>query len=95
LILDPFAGSGTVLIESAVKGISSVGFEINPAAFQMANFYKYSRFDLKERQEIVRGIELKLTSLLTELNGQPLYIDSNDYRSAYKNLINFAKVLKT
>lgn len=94
LILDPFAGSGTVLIESAVKSISSVGFEINPAAFQMANFYKYSRFDLKERQEIVTGIELKLTSLLTELNGQPLYIDSNDYRSAYKNLINFAKVLK-
>lgn len=94
LILDPFAGSGTVLIESAVKGISSVGFEINPAAFQMANFYKYSRFDLKERQEIVRGIELKLTSLLTELNGQPLYIDSNDYRSAYKNLINFAKFIK-
>ncbi|HDO27327.1 MAG TPA: Bpu10I family restriction endonuclease [Bacteroidetes bacterium] len=94
IILDPFAGSGTVLIESAIKGIPSVGFEINPAAFQMANFYKYSNLELKERQEFVLNLESKLSSVLSGFNGHPLFIDTNDYRSAYKSLIDFAKHLK-
>ena len=94
VILDPFAGSGTVLIESAVKGISSVGFEINPAAYQMANFYKYASLELQERQKLVIGLESKLAPVLGQLNGHPLYIDSKDYRSSYKNLIGFAKHIK-
>jgi hypothetical protein len=32
LVLDPFAGVGTTLIEAQRRGISSVGFEINPFA---------------------------------------------------------------
>ena len=94
VILDPFTGSGTVLIESAVKGISSVGFEINPAAYQMANFYKYSSLELQERQKLIIGLESKLAPALGQLNGHPLYIDSKDYRSSYKNLIGFAKHIK-
>lgn len=94
LILDPFAGSGTVLIESAIKGISSIGFEINPAAFHMANFYKYSGLELKKRQDIVMGIESKLAPALNSLHEHPLYIESNDYRSSFKNLIGFAKHIK-
>lgn len=95
VVLDPFAGSGTVLIESALKGISSVGFEINPAAFQMANFYKYTSLDLKDRQNLVMSIESKLAPALDQLNCQPLYIDSKDYRNSYKNLIGFAKYIKS
>ena len=94
VVLDPFAGSGTVLIESAVKGVSSIGFEINPAAFQMANFYKYASLSLKERQNLVLSIESKLAPFLTQLNGQPLFIESKDYRNSYKNLIGFAKHIK-
>lgn len=94
LILDPFVGSGTVLIESAIKGISSVGFEINPAAYHMANFYKYSGLNLKERQELISGMESKLAPALASLNGHPLYIESTDYRNSYKNLIGFAKHIK-
>ncbi|MCD4656521.1 MAG: site-specific DNA-methyltransferase, partial [Planctomycetes bacterium] len=94
IILDPFAGSGTVLIESAVKGIPSVGFEINPAAFHMANFYKYSNLELNVRQEFILRLELKLSTALFSLKRNPLYIDSHDYRSAYKNLIDFAKIIK-
>lgn len=30
VVLDPFAGAGTTLIESQLKGITSYGFEINP-----------------------------------------------------------------
>lgn len=32
-ILDPFLGSGTVIIESASKNLKVIGTEINPAAF--------------------------------------------------------------
>ncbi|MEM6830330.1 MAG: DNA methyltransferase, partial [Bacteroidota bacterium] len=53
LVADPFAGSGTVLIESAIKGYSSVGFEINPAAYQMASFYRYSILNLAQRHELL------------------------------------------
>ncbi len=83
LIADPFAGSGTVLIESAIKGYSSVGFEINPAAYQMACFYKYSNLNIAERHELLFTIENNLVPILSNLNGQTVYNDSKDYRSAY------------
>lgn len=35
-ILDPFCGSGTTLVESAIGGFSSYGFDINPLAAQLA-----------------------------------------------------------
>ncbi|MBC6410337.1 MAG: hypothetical protein GDA42_07760 [Ekhidna sp.] len=60
LIADPFAGSGTVLIESAIKGYSSVGFEINPAAYQMVSFYKYSILNLAQRHELLFAVEKEL-----------------------------------
>ena len=75
LIADPFAGSGTVLIESAQKGYPSVGFEINPAAYQMANFYKYSNLDLAERHEFLFSVEIKLSNIISGLNGQPIFIN--------------------
>lgn len=91
LIADPFAGSGTVLIESAVKGYSSVGFEINPAAYQMACFYKYSILNLTERHELLFKVENKLAPVISGLNGQAIYEDSKDYRTAYKGLIDVSK----
>lgn len=93
LIADPFAGSGTVLIESAVKGFASVGYEINPAAYQMACFYKYSNLNLSERNELIFSIESKLSQVLSNLNGQKVFIDLPDYRSAYKGLIDVSKTL--
>lgn len=93
LIADPFAGSGTVLIESAVKGFASVGYEINPAAYQMACFYKYSNLNLAERNELIFSVESKLSQILPNLNGQKVYIDLPDYRSAYKGLIDLSKNL--
>src|ERR1051325_9952387 len=35
----PFAGSGTVLLESARRQLDAYGFEINPAAYTMSKFY--------------------------------------------------------
>ena len=37
IVLDPFAGSGTVPFEAALQGKVSFGFELSPAAFVIAN----------------------------------------------------------
>lgn len=33
VIADPFSGSGTVLLESAKRGYSCIGLDINPSAY--------------------------------------------------------------
>lgn len=95
VISDPFAGSGTVLIESALKGFSSVGYEINPAAYQMACFYKYSTLNISERNELLYNVETKLSQVLSNLNGQKVFIDLPDYRASYKGLIDVSKTLQS
>ena len=35
-VLDPFCGSGTVLLEGYLNGLSSIGFDINPLAVKIA-----------------------------------------------------------
>jgi hypothetical protein len=37
LVLDPFMGSGTTLVECAVSGIDSIGFDLNPLAHLIAS----------------------------------------------------------
>jgi 16S rRNA G966 N2-methylase RsmD len=95
LVADPFAGSGTVLIESAIKGYSSVGYEINPAAYQMAKFYKYSNLNLAERHDFLFDLEKRLSPIISRLNGQTIYNDSKDYRTAYKGLIDTSSLIKS
>lgn len=38
-VLDPFAGSGTILLEAASKNIEALGADINPAACYLARIY--------------------------------------------------------
>lgn len=40
-VLDPFAGSGTVLYEAGLKSLYATAAEINPAAYQMACTYRF------------------------------------------------------
>ena len=37
VILDPFCGSGTSLVESAISGRTAIGFDMNPLAVFVAN----------------------------------------------------------
>ncbi len=39
VVLDPFVGSGTVLLEAGRLGLTSYGFEINPAAYSLSKVY--------------------------------------------------------
>jgi len=41
-VLDPFAGSGTVLYEAATKSLEAFGFEINPSAWSFSKLYEFA-----------------------------------------------------
>lgn len=51
LILDPYMGSGTTLVESSVAGINSVGTDLNPLARMMSRVktHHYSGREIKDQ----------------------------------------------
>lgn len=63
VVIDPFAGSGTTLCESARKGIRAYGMELNASAYHMAKIYELANKTIPERTEIVSNID----SLLNEV----------------------------
>ncbi len=50
LILDPFCGSGTLMVEASVAGRPSIGFDVDPLSVLLANA-KVSRFQPKALQD--------------------------------------------
>ena len=56
-VLDPFMGSGTVLVEAARLGLGASGAEINPAAFQIARTYTLINADAHERSAALTTTE--------------------------------------
>lgn len=91
-VFDPFSGSGTVLQESARLGFKATGFEINPSAYAMSKFFSFCNLSDDDRNIFCNSFEEKLNSQLNNLNGQMVYVDNLDYREAYCNLLDFAKV---
>ena len=91
LVIDPFSGSGTVLQESARKNIFAEGFEINPSAYAMSQFFTFANLNINQRIELVNNFELKLNDILPAFKDKKNYQNYSDYRQAYSNLINFAR----
>ncbi|MBM0262703.1 MULTISPECIES: DNA methyltransferase [Corynebacterium] len=60
LVLDPFCGSGTTLIESARLGLPSHGVEVNPAAQILASLYLLVGFDPSIREEALNDVVSRL-----------------------------------
>jgi hypothetical protein len=56
-ILDPFAGSGTVLYEAGRKHLRAVASEINPAAYAMADFYRIINLAPHQRLEALSCLD--------------------------------------
>lgn len=52
-VLDPFLGSGTVLHEAARRDHPAFGSEVNPAAFKMAQLYRFINGKAGRRREAV------------------------------------------
>lgn len=72
VVLDPFVGSGTTLLEAGIMGLEAIGLEINPAAKILAQTYEMINIPYNQRKAIINEI----TSLLdSKFNFQsPLFI---------------------
>lgn len=90
---DPFCGSGTVLLESARRNISSVGYEINPAAYAMAKFVTLSTLPLHKRRQMCESLVSYIQRLTGTYHDLPLFEIDGSYRDRYKNLLDFARDL--
>ena len=53
IVLDPFAGSGTVLYEAAARSLSAFGFEINPSAWSFSKVYEFANMKPAEREAVI------------------------------------------
>lgn len=60
VVLDPFMGSGTVLVEAARLGLTAHGYEVNPAAYLLARVYELCLLTPAERRRLLDGAETVL-----------------------------------
>jgi len=58
-ILDPFCGSGTVLVESILNNRKAIGIDLNPVSIKVteAKTTKYTKEDLEEVSRIIEEID--------------------------------------
>lgn len=74
-VLDPFAGSGTVLHEAGLKGLRATAAEINPAAYKMACTYRFINESDKRRLSAISKLDDALgrtfLSTLPLFSGKP------------------------
>ena len=54
VILDPFVGSGTVLLEASYLSLEAYGFEINPAAYIMSHAYEF--INDSQKKEVLKNL---------------------------------------
>lgn len=93
LVIDPFAGSGTVLQECSGKEMSCHGFEINPAAYAMSKFFSLANCSEIERLQVISMLEDKIRRFTEPFQSLPLFRESRDFRESYKNLLDFTDLL--
>jgi len=93
VVVDPFSGSGTVLLESARKGLSCYGFEVNPAAYAMSKFFSFSNLPHYERTELFLTFQRKVNNILNKHGGLSVFTPQHSFRDSYANLLNFSMEL--
>lgn len=59
-VLDPFAGSGTVLFESANMGLPAFGVEINPSAWSFSKLYEFANLSPKAREQAIAELRERI-----------------------------------
>lgn len=72
-VLDPFMGSGTVLVEAARLGLGAHGFEINPAAYSLARVYELCMLPVSKRRVLLETAEAELSKVCPSAFELPLF----------------------
>lgn len=96
LVLDPYAGSGTTLVESTIKGIKSIGTDLNPLARFMSRV-KNTHFNTTEVKQAAAELstrfmaysprDVKDTDFSRISNFKFWYAEENLYKLSYINQI--------
>ena len=60
VVLDPFVGSGTSLVEAARLDLPACGGDLNPAAVALARVYRLVNLDAAERAALLHGLRESL-----------------------------------
>jgi hypothetical protein len=71
VVLDPFVGSGTVLVEAAHLGHEAFGYEVNPAAELLAKVYTFVGYNRRERRTLISNADSYLSEFIPL--GLPLF----------------------
>ncbi|MCG2769202.1 MAG: DNA methyltransferase [Chloroflexota bacterium] len=66
VVLDPFVGSGTVLLEAGRAGLEAFGTEVNPAAVTLARTYRFVNVPVDVRQSCLDGVSALLLDQLPD-----------------------------
>lgn len=72
-VLDPFMGSGTVLVEAARLGLVAHGYEVNPAAYLLGRVYELCGLAQAERRVLLDRAESVLTRVRPSAFELPLF----------------------
>lgn len=91
LVVDPFCGSGTVLLECATRNRSALGFEINPAAYAMSRFFTLCKLSQEERLALGGRVERLFRARTSDLADLPLFNPVEDYRERASNLLDLGR----
>jgi DNA modification methylase len=57
IVLDPFAGSGTVLYEATLQSFQAYGYEINPSAWSFCKIYEFANYTYEERESVIKELQ--------------------------------------
>ena len=74
IVMDPFVGSGTSLVEAARLGKAAFGSDINPAAAVLARVYCLIDVDVAEREGALESLEKRLFKVFQGGEG-PLFAE--------------------
>jgi SAM-dependent methyltransferase len=93
VILDPFAGSGTVLFEAAARSLECVGIDINPAAAALSETVLFCNLNHRVRDAYLNKLYSIVKKLIDSFDKQTKAggkFTTNDY-SLIKHKINSTK----
>ncbi|MGA7678401.1 MAG: DNA methyltransferase [Dehalococcoidia bacterium] len=93
IVVDPFSGSGTVLLESAGRGLACYGYEVNPAAYAMSKFFSFCNILPSERNEVVFRFQNKVSKLVNKYHDLPMLTVGSSFRERYIRLLDFSRDL--
>jgi DNA modification methylase len=89
VVLDPYAGVGTAIIEAARLKLSGIGVEINPAALAMAETCLFISQPITKRKEVFKTIQIKLDEIYSE--SLPLFGKHNAGQGIVESLVDLIR----